>query len=68
MENMKNISIKTESIVNTINYSKNPEIQINIEMQSDAEKTNNSSANSYQYTYVINSSASPRNEIVQLDS
>ena len=27
MENMKNISIKTESIVNTINYSKNPEIE-----------------------------------------
>lgn len=51
-----------------IAYSKNPEIQINIEMQSDAEKTNNSSANSYQYTYIINSSASPRNEIVQLDS
>ncbi|MBQ3784088.1 MAG: prepilin-type N-terminal cleavage/methylation domain-containing protein [Lachnospiraceae bacterium] len=47
-------------------YSKNQDIQLNIKMQSDADKVGK--ANSYQFTYVINSSVAPRNEIVPLDS
>lgn len=47
-----------------VSGSKNPEIQMNIEMQSDANKSEG--ANTYKYTYIINSSATPRNEIVPL--